>query len=167
MPPGGGAPAQASALPWQALSSLMGGALSDGLGSSDLPGLVLNRSGGDFLAFFFGSIDASTQQTVTAARQAGCRLCWPSPVARCSRAGTAGRALPPPLEQLFFIPLMPLVLRPLHFTDAQTGTCGSVAKASQGQKQFRCWVGGVTVQRVFLFRTLLGPKKVLLVTSQA
>lgn len=60
-----------------------------------------------------------------------------------------------------------VLLRLLHFTDAQTGTCGSVAKASQGQKQFRCWVGGVTVQRVFLFRTLLGPKKVLLVTSQA
>lgn len=138
MPPGGGGPAQASALPWQALSSLMGGALSDGLGSSDLPGLVLNRSGGDFLGFFFGSIDASTQQTVTAARQAGCRLCWPSPVARCSRAGTAGRALPPPLEQLFFIPLMPLVscYDPFILQTRKQGPVAQWQKPARGRSNF-------------------------------
>lgn len=101
------------------LSLLPGGALSDGLGSSDLPGPVLNQSGGDFLCPF----DANTQRNVTAVQQAGCKLRSLGPSSRqgvsCARRapwgcprvledGAAGRAFPPPGAAVF-ICSMPLV----------------------------------------------------------
>lgn len=143
---------------------LPGGALSDGLGSSDLPGPVLNQSGGDFLCPF----DANTQRNVTAVQQAGCKLRSPGPVGLPQ--GARGRGSWPRISStrsscFYLFDAFSVPLRPLPFTDAQTGTWGSVAKATQAQKQFRCGVGGVTVQCVFLSRALLGTKKVLLVTS--